>query len=777
MPLPPWFLLCGLVFLVFLAFLLGWLGSRWWLLRRGLYVPWERVTPEEARREMRAWVPAFRAEGARAHPAETGWEIHLTLRQAQPLPRPGVRLPRWAVFQKMRHRLVRLPREALLWAGVLTFLLALRFVGLYRFPLSFHADEANQTLLAEALVQNGFRGDRGELFPTFFRNVYFYNLSVSVYLQVLPYLLLGKRIWVTRGVSILVGLGVPLFTGLYVKHGWKKPFWLGALVASGLPVWFLHSRTAFETVEATAFFAATVYAYMRYLQGRTRWLYAAVLAAGLTFYTYAAARAVVLTFALLAAVLDFPHHRRHRPASLKALALAGVLSLPLLRFLHLYPEALSEHLRMLGSYIADPALSPSEKALRFVREYAYAVSPWTWFRPYPPMLIRHVLPPFGHLFWAALPFWLGGLAVTLRRWRDAAARPLLWAWLAMPMGSALYEFGVTRSLTAVVPAAVWVTLGLEEAARFLAWRPAWMPHLRHGLAGGLVAGHLLLLGYGLYAYPRATDDYGLYGFQYGSPQLFWAMKAWLHEGRARSIFYSPTWANSVDVLAAYFLTPEEREHIRAAGPERLAQGELPEGPEVWYVLSAGDFPTFEQRIRPKLREVHPTASLPYPNGQVGFQAFWYRYRPDLAQILEAERRALLAPKTTTLPLLGMPVRVTYPPLDMGRIENIVDGHPWTLVRTARANPLRLRFRFPDPVLLQGLELLKGKSPVAVAVQVHTAEDDTWAMEIRPEPHQEWVALSFPRPMQVVELELRVQDLSWPEDEGHVHLWEVRFLAP
>ena len=73
-----------------------------------------------------------------------------------------------------------------------------RLIRLPDFPIYFFTDEAIQTQQAANLLSHGFRSAEGVLLPTYFENGGQYNLSLSVYAQVLPTLLLGKSVWVTR---------------------------------------------------------------------------------------------------------------------------------------------------------------------------------------------------------------------------------------------------------------------------------------------------------------------------------------------------------------------------------------------------------------------------------------------------------------------------------------------------------------------------------------------------------------------------------------------------
>jgi len=68
----------------------------------------------------------------------------------------------------------------------------------WKFPIYFFTDEAVQTVLAADFIRDHFVNYAHEFLPTYFPNSSFYNLSVSVYLQIVPYLLLGRSIFVTR---------------------------------------------------------------------------------------------------------------------------------------------------------------------------------------------------------------------------------------------------------------------------------------------------------------------------------------------------------------------------------------------------------------------------------------------------------------------------------------------------------------------------------------------------------------------------------------------------
>jgi len=78
---------------------------------------------------------------------------------------------------------------------------------------------------ASDLIRDHFRNSDGLLWPPYFKNYAVWNLSLSVYLQLLPVRLLGMSVYVTRWVSVLVGmLGVAAVAGtlrnVFRARGW-----------------------------------------------------------------------------------------------------------------------------------------------------------------------------------------------------------------------------------------------------------------------------------------------------------------------------------------------------------------------------------------------------------------------------------------------------------------------------------------------------------------------------------------------------------------------------
>ena len=126
------------------------------------------------------------------------------------------------------------------WAFALGLVLylATRLIQLDKFPIYFFTDEAIQTMSAVDLLARGLRDVNGRLLPTYFENGGQYNLSLSVYLQLMP-ALLPRSVFLTRAVPAVISLVVPLTMGLALRDFFKARLWWAApAFMAAVPAWF-----------------------------------------------------------------------------------------------------------------------------------------------------------------------------------------------------------------------------------------------------------------------------------------------------------------------------------------------------------------------------------------------------------------------------------------------------------------------------------------------------------------------------------------------------------
>jgi hypothetical protein len=588
-----------------------------------------------------------------------------------------------------------------------------RLIALEAFPIYFFTDEAANTVLAAEFVRDGFFDASGHFFPIYFANTEKLSLSLSVYVQVIPYLLFGRSVLATRATAALISLSGTAAVGLILKNVFRSRFgWLGVLLLTVTPAWFLHSRTAFETSLYVAMFAWFLYFYLRYRRGHPPSLLAAVIFAGLAFYSYNAGQAGLLMAGLLLFVTDVRFHWKNWRVAALGLLLAGLIALPNLRFQAEHPGEMEQRLGLLDSYLMRPGMTNSGKVAQYAREYVLGLSPHYWFAPDNGRdLIRHRMKDFGNILWPTLPFALLGLGLALRHGRDPAHRAVLIAAFTAPAGAALAEIQVTRVLVFVVPMAVLSALGASVVLLHIAGR---VGHSRTALATfglfGVVSG--MMLQEALAKGPTWYSDYGLGGLQYGARQVFEEAGAFLMQDPRSQLWIFPTWLNGSDMLRRFFAPDEPRIHLLSLDSFLAERFEPLQGAEL--VLSQEDF----QRViqSGKFADVRMDRILSLPDGRAGFYFVRMGYSADADAILAAEQEARRQMVQEEAVVGGRTVVVRHTPFDIGHVGDLLDGDPETLIRTAGINPAVIEIDFGEPVSITGVTLTTSRMEVGLRIQ-------------------------------------------------------------
>ena len=690
-----------------------------------------------------------------------------------PEPAPKVRQPARPVFPRLRDSLLAALRSTGWGFGLaLLVYLASRLVALTEYPMYFFTDEAVQTLLATDFVRDGFRNYANEFLPTFFYNVYQYNLSLSVYLQIIPHWLFGNSVIATRGVSVLVTLLPAVTCGLAFRQFFNSRYaWLAVLMLSITPAWFLHSRTAFETSLAVSFYAAFLYFYLRYRNGSPGSLYTALVFAVLAFYTYSPAQMVIAVTALLLFLTDLRFHLR-TPFKLvrNVVGLALLLAIPYARFYLEHPDENVKHLQQIGSYWVAP-ITLLEKLGYYFKEYLAGLNPLYWFFPNSTDIVRHVMGNYGHLLIFSLPFVAWGLVICIRSFRSPAHRLLLIAVLAAPSGAALVGLGITRALFMVIPGSLLGALGLAAFIEWLVRR--WHDRRKTVLVGMfvLLAGfNFFLLGDALTNGRTWSTNYGLSGMQYGASQVF-ARAVQIHQQLPDTkMIMSPSWANGTDLVARFFL-PNGFPMTLSSIDTYLVQ-KTPFDSSTLFILPPEEY----QRAvdSKKFADIKVEQTLPWPNGQPGFYFLRMRYVDNIDAIMEQEAADRQVMLTQTVTVDGEDLNLKYSRLDMGPIANLFDGSLTSLVRTEAANPFKLQIDFPKPHPMASVDFHIGSTATTLELTVQVAGEDKPRIyhQVLPETTVvQTLSVDLGGTLNVTSLYIKLRN-TFDAEPGHVHLWEI-----
>jgi 4-amino-4-deoxy-L-arabinose transferase-like glycosyltransferase len=634
------------------------------------------------------------------------------------------------------------------------------FVRLYHiasYPIYFFTDEAVQTVLAADFVQAGFRDFLGHYFPTYFQNVYEFNLNLSVYAQVLPYLLFGKSVIVTRATAALLTLPGAAAVGLSLRDVFRARYpWIGVLLLSSAPAWFLHSRSAFETALMVSFYACFLYCYLLYRTRSPHYLYPALIFAAAVFYTYGPGEIIILGTGILLLASDARYHWQQRGTIARGLLLGLLLALPYIRFRLQMPEKHAEFLRLLDSiWLTDAPFS--QKLTTSLGYYAFGLSPKYWFFTNTHDMGRHVMGTYANLMTWTLPFVLGGIAIALRRIRQPEYRAVLACVLAIPLGGVVVGAGITRLLSMVIPASLLAALALDAAADWLA-RRVWPRVVGPVVFLGLSLVSFGLLRDALVKGPLWSRNYGM-DIPWGATQVFGAVKELIQEEPDVHVFVSPTWANGVDTLARFFLP--DGAPVDIANADRFTQQKQELTDNMVLVLTASEYEA--ARADPKLTDVRSERLITYPDGSPGFYFVRMRYSPVADALVEQEELERQQPITETVEVGGHTLTVEHPFLDSGTIQHMFDGDTYTLARGYEANPLILRITFDAPRPIHQLVVTTGSMDFSLTVHLYPvggAEPKVYLHDYLDLPDDPTVTLAFDQPPeQVARMDIEITQLG------------------
>lgn len=653
-----------------------------------------------------------------------------------------------------------------------------RFYAMDRFPIYFFADEATHAVYAQDLLDHGLKDAKGSLLPIYFEAAgNRWTPLLSVYVHAVTVALFGKSVFVTRATSALVSILGAVAVALILKLVFKSRYWwAGALLMAVAPAWFLHSRTGFETVMMSSFFACFLLCYLLYRTRSPRYLFAAILFGAATFYTYSNGQMIMAAAAVLLAVSDIRYHLKHWRIVVLGLALMALLLVPVLRFRASQPESMTTHLRAIDSYwFRDEPVA--QKAEQFAKTYAYGLSPAYWFFPNEHDLARHRMKGYGNLNIWLLPFFLIGVGLCLWRVKSSPHRAVLLAALAAPVGAALVDVSITRVLAFTVPASILSALGLDLLLELLNRRvrvPYWLTAV--GLFAVLAAASLGMLRDALTQGPLWYNDYGLYGMQYGATQLFeGAIPEYLKQDPNTRIMMTSTWANGADTFIRFFLPKDQQSRVQMLNVDYFMKDRRPLDGNTLLVMTPAEYA--QAMASGKFKLVDVDRIIPYPDGRPGFYFARLAYADNLEQIVQEEKATRSQLVTETIELDGQPVQVSHSLFDAGQLKDLFDKDTFTLARGLEANPLVLDFKFSQPRPIRGLEAVFGSMDFTLTARLtgeDAAEPTIYAQTFRGLPPDPKIEMDFAQgPALVSRLRLEIQQLN-AGDEVHIHVRELRF---
>ncbi len=711
------------------------------------------------------------------------WGQYESLEFAVSIPRGAVAEPRVAMPRDWTARGIAKSLTRMNTLALVLFVLSLgvyaftRLFAIDQFPINFFADEAVEVTSAVDLVQRGFRDPQGALFPMYFDVFFFKNPLISVYAHALTASLFGVSIGIARSTSAILTLFGTAAVALTLKLVFRARYWWAAVLLLAItPAWFMHSRTAFDTVAMTALYALLIFFYLLYRYRAPVYLYPALAFAAATFYAYPSGQAAVGVLVLFFLISDLRYHIQHWRTLLWGIPLVAILAIPFIRFEILHPSEAAYHLRQVNSYWTQD-IPVSDKVQRFADAYGYGLSPQYWFIPNDKDLIRHRMKDYGQLPLIELPLLLIGVILCLRHFNESRYRAALVALLAAPIGAALADIGILRALAFVIPAGLVGTLGLEWLLTRV--KPRFAAITALAVFTILSVMSFSLLQDALANGPTWYDNYTLYGMQWGAKQLFQdELPDYMQQHPNDTIYVTPNWANGTDIFLRFFNVNAQR--VRNAPIDFFLEKQQKLDANSMMVLIPDEYA--KAQASNKFKQLAVERVISYPNGANGFYFVRAAYADNVAQIFAEERQALLRPVTDTVTIDGQPAQLTHTKLDIGNPQAMFDGSVYTVARGIEANPLTLDLKFSKPRSVQSISLNSGRTDFRVMALLYANESDpplkfeqTFKNDSKTSEDNAQYTVEMPLPNQassIARIHFEIFDLNGGEN-AHIHVFEIK----
>jgi hypothetical protein len=646
------------------------------------------------------------------------------------------------------------------------------------FPIFFFCDEAYHQNEIWKILGRGLRGADGTFLPLFVEKApNRWVPQITLYLYLLPTIVFGKSILITRGLLAILTVCAPIGCAMTTRVLGFRRWWLAPFVLSAIPTWLLHSRTAFETTLVPSFFACFLGWYVLYLQGRPRALAVAAFFGGLAIYSHFSGTIVIFSAVALFAVVHVTYHVRHMRQVLLAVLLGVFFLVPLIRFKLNLPVAAEKQLAVIDSDWVNPHLSLNQKIEGALSRYRESLDPRYWFSTQEAAkeIERHRWGNEAHMVLWTAPLFLLGTLVLLPRLRRREASAVMIALLVSVAPSLVVGVGVMRVFSYVVPVTIFTVIGIDFLLSLVErLRPALASIVAVVVAMTFSGQSLILTRDALAQGPTWFDQYGLYGMQFGARQLFTKIGEVLKRYPEMRVRYSVDWANNAHEFPEFFLAPSELSRLSATSSHNITQSKDVEKTKDIFALSAQDY---DRVVKTGLfSDVTVHDVIAFPDGRPGFFFVTLTYRSDADEIIEREDRERRKPVDAEVDLQGQKIKVLHSKLDLGSIQNVLDNDDNSLARGLISNPFLLEISYTTPVPAKGMTLNLGGLFFRVSAEVVDDQGKKVSIEREFDTRSggnTTVAFSFaPTPMRVSTISMKLLDIN-AGSEGHVHVREFR----
>lgn len=515
-----------------------------------------------------------------------------------------------------------------------------RFFGLADFPIYFFCDEAFVGSESRQLIENGFRDELGRFFPVYYQKAMDrWVPQLTVYLSMPAVWLWPASVYALRSVTVVICLFGAVATCLSIRTIWPENrwWWLPIYFLCATPIWFLHSRLAFETTHAVAFYSSFLAGYLLYRFYDPRWIWLALASAVAAFYSHLSGSTLILFSVPFLALAQFQYHWQHVRILLPAIGVGIVCLSPCIYWLLTIPHATTLQLDALGSaWMKERSLwkAATSSFLRWIS----GLDPTFWFSEGPQNQLRHIWKGRSMIpLWSAPIIFIGIVTCFVNR-RKLGAIVLLSALLISITPLLFVESHIMRAFYILAPLGFLVAFGADAISRWN--RVSRLKHFPQALTVSALLGvqALTMTREALFEAPLWYPNYGLYGLQWGARELFGdALPKFLEDHPYEMVQPPGNWANGPQEFPRYFLSAEQQKRLRSVGFSVLnpAAGAVIPSDQTFILSMVERFKIERSR---KYKTLKPILEVRQPNQKVGFTFTKLEFVDDRISVPAAELR-------------------------------------------------------------------------------------------------------------------------------------------
>jgi hypothetical protein len=658
--------------------------------------------------------------------------------------------------------------------ALISFLICLILLSenLTLFPPYFFCDEAIHGVEAQSILHSA-RDSYGVRFPIFFQGFGDYQLSFSIYFQAVFNWFFGLNEFAVRARSVFLSLLFSTTLFVWLNKNNKSEFnWIIFFTFLLSPVWFLHSRAGFESLQATVFISiATILLFEGFKNNKYGLIFFSAVCFAASFYSYIPARVWVCTFLI---ALFFINLRTI--FSKKKLYFVFIFSFLILLIPYGYFHCVNPQgaLRRMQSVGFKEFMNKTffDQSLIVVKNYLRALDPMFWFtwsgtiNDGPQQ--RHIIPQLALLPNWYLPFSALGLILIFRHFAYNFGSIFIVLAITTPIVCAPFEITNLRLLPIAVSYILFASIGIIYFLDSLSRK---FNHHNIFKISILCICSVWSFQYRDYIYnqsPRLYTDYRFYGIQYGAHKIF----SWIstQDKKFTKYYISSSLFNAGDIFPKFYLSSdlqkltsiEDQKHLcRRDSKDKMTNS-------IWVIE--------EQFFRELNKERCPfqykiLQEFLDPNSKPIYLAVLRQPNPDNSNLTEENSQLELYPNIGEFPSWILNIKIT--PLDIGSPANLFDNSLETLVRTSGINPLNLELEMNNTGMNTLSVVYSNNHKIESTLKVFSRQGEfTFKEEKTNAEEGNWqINFQFPQKLDVTKIFLTIRALD-ADEFGYVHLKEI-----